>query len=83
MSKRKICRWCIVEIREREVLVGRAPGRRAVPMLIDIEPHEDGSVIERDDGCFRLLMPEDRRDPNKPRYRIHGRKTCAPQEARR
>lgn len=74
----KICRWCVVPIRDATVLVGRSPGRE-VPMFIDREANAAGSVIERDDGRFRLLMPEDHRDPNKPRFRIHGRKSCAPE----
>lgn len=82
-SRPKLCRWCVVPIRDAEVVVGRAPGTREVPMLIDADPHSEGTVILRDDGRFRLLMPEDHRDPNKPLFRIHGRKTCAPESERR
>lgn len=75
------CRWCEppAPIRERSVLVGRAPGR-PVKMYIDKEPHEgEQVVIQRDDGKFRLLAPRERAHAVVPTYRIHSRRNCAPQ----
>lgn len=72
------CRYCPgVQIRERKVLVGAPPGS-PVQMFISKEPDPTGEVIERDDGKFRLLYPDQRTDPNKVLYRIHSRRACSP-----
>lgn len=72
------CRFCPgVKIKERKVIVGAPPGR-VVSMYLSAEPDPAGEVVRRDDGKFRYLFEDQRTDPNKSLYRIHGRSTCAP-----
>jgi hypothetical protein len=67
------CEYCrdAPALRRVEVLVGALPGR-VVPLLIDVEPHPDGRVIERLDGQFRLLSSLTRRKDGVAGYRVHG-----------
>jgi len=67
------CRYCedAPSVRLVDVLVGALPGRE-VPMLIDVEAHPDGRVIERLDGRFRLLGDVHFRKPGVAGYRAHG-----------
>lgn len=76
MSDRS-CHWCRVTIRRVEVLVGSPPGR-PVFLWLDVDPHPDGEVLERDDGKFRRLLPDQVAKVVKPLYRIHGNRTCGP-----
>lgn len=71
-----ICRWCVVEIRKELVNVG-PNGGRDVELLIDVDAHPDGCVVERSDGTFRRLSGV--QVPRRPAYRIHGKKTCSPE----
>ena len=68
------CRYCADHpaIRRVDVLVGQLPPRQ-VTLLIDVEPHEDGRVIERLDGAFRLLGDVHYRKPGVDGFRVHGR----------
>ncbi len=67
------CRYCrdAPAVRQVDVLVGSPPGRY-VAMLIDVEPHPDGRIIERNDGKFRLLGDVRYRKRGVAGYRAHG-----------
>lgn len=67
------CRYCAdaPSLRLVDVLVGALPAR-TVPLLIDVDPHPEGRVIERLDGRFRLLGDVRFRKPGVSGYRVHG-----------
>lgn len=67
------CRYCpdAPALRQVDVLVGALPAR-VVTLLIDVEPHPDGRVIERLDGRFRLLGDVRYRKQGVSGYRVHG-----------
>lgn len=78
MNEERECHWCRVPIRRVEVIVGPPPGR-VVMMWLDVDPHPDGEVLERDDHHFRRLLADQLKKVSKPVYRIHGKRTCAPE----
>lgn len=75
------CPWCHVAVEQRDVLIGPPPGT-PVSMFVGVDPDPsggpEGTIIVRNDGRYRLLHPDDHRDPNKQLFRSHGKKNCSP-----